>query len=382
MAGKNLVRPRASARRSGKNSKRESTLKGRAMNDESLLSGSQLDPSDADRAVQLGQFVSLAYSMYGSAPSNPAPNPPPALPFGYIFAAWVQMRDFVFESGDLTFYGLIAHSPDGSDVILAIRGTETAEEWWDDVTSLYPTTWIGPGKIGYGFSTIYQTLKVVPYGATATAATPGPVQSAAPPQPFAKQVADLVARIPRAGASVQSRSEAPAAPPPPPINVAGHSLGAALATLYVVENVVLDQATVPLLCTFASPEVGDSDFVAGFAALPNLESWRIVNALDVVPHLPIADFVHVQTPYTYNSGFETLPTPTCLHSLATYLHLLDPNQPIDTGCRFLSLAASARRESARARAASAPAASVAPPAVSTVSVSGKTITITVKIEMP
>jgi hypothetical protein len=137
MAGKkNVVRRGAGARRSGN-----------AMNDESLLV-SKLDPVDAARAVQLGQFVSLAYSMYGSAPTNPAPNPPSALPFGYIFAAWVQMRDFVFESGNLTFYGLIAHSPDGSDVILAIRGTETAEEWWDDIISLYPTTWMGPGKIG------------------------------------------------------------------------------------------------------------------------------------------------------------------------------------------------------------------------------------------
>jgi hypothetical protein len=391
MAGKkNLVRPGAGARRSGENSSREKMLKGGAMNDESMLSGSQLDPVDAARAVQLGEFVSLAYSMYGSAPTNPAPNPPPALPFGYIFAAWVQMRDFVFESGDLTFYGLIAHSPDGSDVILAIRGTETAEEWWDDITSLYPTAWNGPGKIGYGFSKIYQTLKVVPYGAMATAAAPGPMQPAAPPPPFAKQVADLVARIPRAGARSQDRAEAPAAPAP--INVVGHSLGSALATLYVVENVALDQATVPLLCTFASPEVGDSDFVAGFAALPNLESWRIVNVLDVVPHLQIANFVHVQTPYTYNSGFETLPTPSCWHSLDTYLHLLDANQPIDSDCQFFgrSLAVSARRERARTLAASAAATSVAPPAttsvaspaMSTVSVSGKTITITVKIEMP
>jgi hypothetical protein len=352
------------------------------MNDESLLFGSQLDPARAARAVQLGQFVALAYDMYNSATNNPAPNPPAALPFGYVFAAWVQMRDFVFESGDLTFYGLIAHSPDGSDVILAIRGTQTAEEWWDNVTSLYPTTWVGPGKIGYGFSKIYQTLKVVPYGAMAPAAAPGPMQSALPPPPFAKQVADLVARIPRTGARLQDRAEAPAAPPP--IHVAGHSLGSALATLYVMENVALDQAKVPLLCTFASPEVGDSDFVAGFAALPNLESWRIVNVFDVVPHLQLADFVHVQTPYLYNSGLETLPTPTCWHSLATYLHLLDPNQPIEKGCRFLggSLAASARRESARALAAPAAAASVAPPAVSTVLVSGKTITITVKIEMP
>jgi hypothetical protein len=349
----------------------------------SLLLGSQLDPMRAARAVQLGQFVALAYDMYNSATANPAPNPPAALPFGYVFAAWVQMRDFVFASGDLTFYGLIAHSPDGSDVILAIRGTQTAEEWWDDVTSLYPTTWIGPGEIGYGFSKIYQTLKVVPYGAMAPAAAAGPMQSPLPPAPFAKQVADLVAGIPRTGVRPQDRAEAPAAPTP--INVTGHSLGSALATLYVMENVALQQANVPLLCTFASPEVGDSDFVAAFAALPKLESWRIANVLDVVPHLQLADFVQVPTPYLYNSGLDTLPTPSCWHSLDTYLHLLDPTHPIGTGCQFLggSLAASAaRRESARALAPPTAPASVAPPAVSTVSVGGKTITITVKIEMP
>ena len=67
------------------------------MNDKSLLGGSQLDPVRAARAVQLGQFVALAYRMYNIETDNPVPQPPTTLPFGYVFAAWVQMQDFVFE---------------------------------------------------------------------------------------------------------------------------------------------------------------------------------------------------------------------------------------------------------------------------------------------
>jgi hypothetical protein len=160
---------------------------------------SRLDPVRAAKAVKLGQFVELAYSMYAEVGGNPAPDPPAHLPFGYTFAAWVQMRDFVFESGALTFYGLIAQSPDGGDVILAIRGTETAEEWWDDLTSLHPVTWVGPGEVGFGFHEIYQMLKVVPYSASAPAAAARSAARASGPRPFAGQVADLLAHRQRAG---------------------------------------------------------------------------------------------------------------------------------------------------------------------------------------
>jgi hypothetical protein len=105
------------------------------------------------------------------------------------------MRDFVFESGALTFYGVIVQSPDGSDVILAIRGTETAEEWWDDLTSLCSVAWSRPEKVGYGFDEIYKTLTVVRYGATAPAK--GLARALGPPPPFAKQVANLVANLPQ-----------------------------------------------------------------------------------------------------------------------------------------------------------------------------------------
>jgi hypothetical protein len=44
-------------------------------------------------------------------------------------------------------------------------------------------------------------------------------------------------------------------------------VGAALATLYVMENTRTDQVSTPVLCTFASPFVGDSTFAAAFNGL-------------------------------------------------------------------------------------------------------------------
>jgi hypothetical protein len=346
-----------------------------------------LDPVDAAEAVKLGQFVELAYAMYAGANGNPAPQPPSHLPYGYKFAAWVQMRDFIFESDQLTFYGLMAANPDGSDVILAIRGTQTLEEWWDDLTSLYPVDWAGPGKVGFGFDAIYQTMTVVPYPATAPAAAAERLARASgPPRPFARQVADLVAKLPKPARKGGKKTAAQPPAGPPPVRVTGHSLGSALATLYVLENVSEGKANVPLLCTFASPLVGDSDFVAGFTALKNLQSWRIVNALDVVPKLPIDDFVPVPTLYEYNSGFETLPTPGCWHSLDTYLHLLDSSKPISSGCRFLAGAMRTTEVLTRATplAAAGQGIAVAAPPKAAVSVTGDRatgVTVTVKIEL-
>ena len=97
---------------------------------------------DPAKAVFYGQLVNAAYAMYDDHPTNltpPPPKPPKTLPGNYRFVAWVQMRDFIFESGDWTFYGLIAQNPSGAnDYALAIRGTSDPTEWWDDLTSMVP----------------------------------------------------------------------------------------------------------------------------------------------------------------------------------------------------------------------------------------------------
>ena len=162
-----------------------------------MESSQALDPTRAAQAVKLGQFVDVAYQMWQNHPGVAAPPPPSQLPDGYSFAAWVQMRDFVFASGDLVFYGLIARSPNGGDSILAIRGTVTPEEWLDDLTSMVPAPWTGTGLVGFGFNRIYQTLRVVPFEASAVAAAPM-ARPSEPALPFAEQVANVVCQAARA----------------------------------------------------------------------------------------------------------------------------------------------------------------------------------------
>ena len=103
----------------------------------------------------------------------------------------------------------------------------------------------------------------------------------------------------RHAAITKPQDHAAAAAPGAPmsIEVTGHSLGAALATLYVAENAGGEVAT-PLVGTFASPRVGDSAFATKFDQL-GITSWRIVNELDVVPKLPFIGFAHVATEYPY-----------------------------------------------------------------------------------
>ena len=119
------------------------------------------------------------------------------------------------------------------------------------------------------------------------------------------------------------------------VEVTGHSLGAALATLYVMENAKTEQLANPALCTFASPLVGDATFAAAFKAL-GLTSWRVDNAQDLVTKIPpaILGFVHVNTEVPVSSAGKVMPFATCWHALVTYLSLIDPTKQPDPGCRL------------------------------------------------
>jgi triacylglycerol lipase len=290
-----------------------------------------LDPT---LAVHYGAFITAAYQMHGIDPDNPTPAPLP-LPSSFKFVAWIQMKDFIVASGDWAFYGLLAQSTEDLDkFVLAIRGTSNPEEWWDDLTSVVPAPWIGPGLVGFGFNRIYQTLRIIDLPPTPTLggmALPVPVQAGS----FAEQV---VATVRRHAAAARPAAIATAAPPIRTIAVTGHSLGAALATLYVAEHAhkagagtLLDGLQVSTLCTFASPRTGDPTFARAFDALP-VTSWRVVNELDVVPKLPVIGFEHVDQLQQYNSGWMVRWSPTCWHSLTTYLHLLDPKLPLAPEC--------------------------------------------------
>lgn len=294
----------------------------------------QLTPSQAAQAVMLGQLVNVAYDMFDNYPDDPLPPPPTQMPGNYGFVAWVQMRDFIFNYGDWTCYGLLAQSPsNANDYVLAIRGTSDWTEWWDDLVSMGLTTMPGFGEVGYGFYNIYQTLRIVyavipltPPGASA-AARPA-AESMESAGTFADQVAAAVQR--RAG---ESRLPGVAADAKMSVTVTGHSLGSALATLYVAQNSQTKKVETPLLSTLASPRVGDYDFKTIFGGL-GVQSWRIVNEPDLIPNTPYFGFWHIETEYQYDSGWSTIPWPECWHSIYTYLHLLDQNQPLSSGCAW------------------------------------------------
>jgi pimeloyl-ACP methyl ester carboxylesterase len=142
--------------------------------------------------------------------------------------------------------------------VLAIRGTEDLVEFLDDLTAIAPVPFPGfGGNVGDGFYSIYRTLRVVYPSHQDLHALESPEMEGT----FAEQVATAISRH--------------SAHPEKQIVVTGHSLGAALATLYVAENAVLKNArggNITLICAFAAPLVGDSDFVSRFDNLP-VASW-------------------------------------------------------------------------------------------------------------
>ncbi|HTZ70951.1 MAG TPA: GH25 family lysozyme, partial [Acetobacteraceae bacterium] len=292
------------------------------------------DPTDASL---YGQFVQAAYSMYSQNLSKPtALTPPPSsdFPQAYRLAAWIQMQDFILQSTAPTFYGFIAQSKVGpSQFIVAIRGTSNGVEWWDDANAVNkaPFKNLGCGSVGMGFARIYDTLEVVDCQPPMPGAALG--QSLKVAGTFAQQISALVRRHTPAAAAPGG------IPAGASVEITGHSLGAALATLYVMENAKTEQLANPALCTFASPLVGDATFAAAFNAL-GLTSWRVDNAPDLVTKIPpaILGFVHVDTKVPVNSAGKVMPLVTCWHSLATYLSLIDPTKQPDPGCRLWAAA--------------------------------------------
>ena len=227
------------------------------------------------------------------------------------------MRDFIIGSTGPLFYGVIANSIAAADsYVIAIRGTSNGIEWWDDGNAIVkvPFKVPGCGQVAAGFARIYDSLEVLPsIDATAIAAEAKSLQSVGG---FASQIATLIRH--RAAANDQTPKSAT-------IEITGHSLGSALATLYALENAKTERISNPRLCTFASPLVGDSTFVSVFNAL-GLTSWRIVNRPDIVTLLPPQSFGfnHVDTEQLYISIGKVRSSVPCWHALSTYLSLIDP----------------------------------------------------------
>ena len=190
--------------------------------------------------------------MFHADPTNLTPPASPDFPAGFRLAASIQMQDFVLFSTGPVFYGFVAQSTaHPNQFVLAFRGTSGWTEWWthqrrDQGSFQGPRVRLDRRRL----SRIYDTIEVVEYPVSASAASAS-VRSLKSAGGLSRQIATLVARhAPAAGPTAFAASAA--------VSVAGHSLGSALATLYVMENAKTDQLANPLVYTFASPRVGDA----------------------------------------------------------------------------------------------------------------------------
>ncbi len=286
---------------------------------------------DNQTAVFFGTFVNAAYRMYEADPSNLTP-PPAGITEGWSLVAWIQMSDFALGDSTQKFYGFIAqNNVQTRSFVVAIRGTEGTTEWWDDahIASVPFTQVPNAGRVAQGFDRIYGTLGV----RMRKPASAEGVGVEAQPLPLKGTFAEQVAQAVTAGSGAQKLDLNALDFTMPVVAVTGHSLGAALCTLYVMENAAKKVINNPTVCTFASPRVGNSAFVQAFNAL-QLASWRIVNAADLVPNLPpdIFGYAHVDTQCLFDSTGKVRSTISCAHSLDTYLCLLDPSRKPTTDC--------------------------------------------------
>jgi Lipase (class 3) len=298
---------------------------------------------DKQLALFYGQFVQAAYAMFRRDPSQLRPEPQPGdIPDGWELGAWIHMSDFLLTFKELEFYGIVCRKIDDPDTrIIAIRGTEGAIEWVDDAAAL-PTPFRqvpDTGRVASGFDRIYSTLKVVKRRLAEDRAPAAAAPAAAvPPETFGGSFAEQLDQLAssREIARGVRRSVAEARPRRPMV-VTGHSLGSALATLFVMENDSKRKFEITTCCTFASPRVGTLEFARAFDRLP-IDSWRIVNTLDVVPKLPphiplLLEYDHVDTAYPFSSDSFAKHSLVCWHAMETYLHWLDASYALRAECK-------------------------------------------------
>jgi hypothetical protein len=303
-------------------------------------------PLDPKRAFFYGQFVQAAYTMFRRPVGDPLRPEPAGIPDGWELGSWIHMSDFILNFKDPEFYGIVVHSIEDPDSrIIAIRGTEGPIEWIDDAAAIpVPFRQVpSAGRVASGFDRIYSSLKVVERalpGERKMAATAAPEPAAAPETfsgSFAEQLDQVaISRELTRGVTSRRAMEAHERPRRSTV-VTGHSLGAALATLFVMENAEKHKFDITTCCTFASPRVGNKEFARLFDQLP-IDSWRIVNTHDLVPKLPphipvLLDYDHVDTAYPFNSSAFAKNGLACWHFMETYLHWLDESYPLGVECK-------------------------------------------------
>jgi hypothetical protein len=261
------------------------------------------------------------------APNTGNPNlpGPAANRYAYVtteyFTALAQLRcdDQFITKGENVYYGLLLRCIKDlkplkqGDYLVAVRGTMDQQEWQDDAVSIFKTK--GPadwqGQVGDGFWGLYQSMTLNDLDGGGERSPPAPAIAA----------------------MVQAERGN--------VFLAGHSLGAALAT-YLAADLQNSLAEIqpPVVFYpyfFASPKTGTGDYVDDYQA--RVSYYTLVNyAIDLVPAVPpeLLGFralkgggpthdVHVIMPPA--PGALMPPTVPNNHSPIGYARMLDPANP-------------------------------------------------------
>ncbi|PTS82183.1 lipase [Pseudomonas sp. HMWF032] len=252
---------------------------------------------DLPRAVLCAQLVNAAYDQYQQWLNQRRPRQPdaftwqpPSLP-GWRFGApiWSLLNDLHFLNESEPF-GFVARDPQG-EVYLVFRGTESAQDWLDDLEvdqCAYPWQ-AGLGHVHDGFLRFYASLRDQALQAVATQQPSGPLW------------------------------------------VCAHSLGGALSSLAVLD-LRERWPDLPLQhYSFASPRLAAPDFAAHYNGL-QVPTFRVVNDSDLVPQVPPGvtgrwQYQHLGLAVTFSASYASV---AANHSLAdSYLYALqNPQAPM------------------------------------------------------
>jgi triacylglycerol lipase len=262
---------------------------------------------DVERAIQLGELINQAYAQFESFENDRQWR----LSGGYslvneFFYIWTPTR--TIEKGIHRFdvvLDRIRSTPKGTEIrvpigfaarrrecfYLIFRGTKTVKEWIRNfsigLNAYLPPTF---GKVHDGFLHTYSSIR------------------------------DDVA------ASLSERKGTTR------LFVAGHSLGAAVATLATADIEKSLELKVEAVYTFGSPRVGDDAFVRAFNKAMENKSFRVTNTSDIVTSIPLPApiagriggyFSHVGIPIDMTVQEDDLEKN---HSMKTYLSELAKNR--------------------------------------------------------
>ena len=213
------------------------------------------------------------------------------------------LRQSMIRPGlDIRRYGYLAVNAAGDTYVAAIRGTDGAEEWIDDVVFIAQQRPQFPGRVEAGFTDIYLSMQYRPL-------------AGGPTVPLAD---GIKAAVGEAG-----------------VLVLGHSLGSALAeclAYQLADPNLLGAARVGAIM-YASPKLGDHNFVDAFNS--RVANYIVINfEHDVVPRVPPFDITHFDLyrplPDVYTITDETAfasvnpDDKACCHHLIDYIAMLSP----------------------------------------------------------